>query len=115
MWVSLALPWVILTPVGFYGRVSSLALSWMLWAGLVSLAGGIAPWQPAVVVSAMAGGGTAAYLALWQARRLLGLCGFSRVVSFDCLPGPGLLIALAAGAFALRQGWRILRPAPGRL
>lgn len=113
IWIGVALPWVILPPVDIYLRVSPLTVSWLLWAGLMTLAGGIAPWRPAALASAVGGGGTAVYLAMWQTQRLLQRCGLSSLASLDCLPGPGLLLAFGAGALALWQAWRILRPAPG--
>jgi hypothetical protein len=52
----------------------------------------------------------AVYLALWQTWRVFETCPFSKIIRLECVPGPGVVITLAAGAVALWQGWR-LRPA----
>ena len=112
MWLGSSLPWVIIRPLGFYGRVSLLALAWMLWAGLMTMGAAIAPWRLVTLVSAVGGGGVAAYLALWQTLRVFQTCPFSKIVYLDCVPGPGVIITFAAGALAMWQGWR-LRPVIG--
>lgn len=115
MWIGSYLPWVILRPLGLYNRAAPLVVAWVLWAGLMTLGGAVAPWRLVALTSAAGGGGTAAYFAGWQLFRVMRLCTLSALVHFDCIPGPGLLVTFAAGTYALWQGWRIIRPAPGDL
>ena len=63
------------------------------------------PWRAIVLVSALAGGGTAVGFALWQTARILGVCP----LSLECLPGPGVGVLLAAGGAALYQAAQVLR------
>ncbi|MGH9038259.1 MAG: hypothetical protein ACRD0O_21095 [Acidimicrobiia bacterium] len=112
MWMGSSLPWVIIRPLGFYGRASLLALSWVLWAGLMTMGAAIAPWRLVTLVSSVGGGAVAVYLALWQTWRVFQACPFSKIVRLECVPGPGVVIILAAGAVAMWQGWR-LRPVLG--
>ncbi len=112
MWVGSSLPWVIIRPLDYYGRASALALAWTLWAGLMTMGAAIAPWRLVTVFSALGGGAVAAYLAGWQTLRVLQTCSFSQLIRLDCVPGPGVIITLAAGGVAIWQGWR-LRPRLG--
>jgi hypothetical protein len=92
-----------------FGRDESpLALSWTLWAGLMTVAGAMARRRLVLVVSALGGGGTAVFLTGWQVVRLLRICGGADMVGLRCLPGPGVALALTAGAFAVWQAWRVL-------
>lgn len=110
MWVGSALPWVIIRPFNF--PPSALARAWTLWAGLMTLGGGIARWRLVTVASAVGGGGVAAYLAGWQVLRVIGDCGFDRILRLHCVPGPGVVVTFAAGVVAIWLGWR-LRPLIG--
>jgi hypothetical protein len=65
------------------------------------------PWRVVVVVSALAGGGTAVGFAAWQTMRIFEVCP----LSLECLPGPGVGVLLAAGAAALYQAVQLLRGA----
>ncbi len=93
--IGSVLPWALV--LGQSLRGSPLAVSWTLWAGLMTLAAALVPWRLAFVVSALAGGGTAVALAAWQTERILARCP----LSLDCLPGPGLGLMVAGGAAAL--------------
>jgi hypothetical protein len=106
IWLASALPWVVIPPIGFWGRASALSVAWMLWGGLMTLAAAIAPFRVVAVVSALTGGATAVYLAGWQALRLMRLCDGGDIAALRCFPGPGLFIALAAGVLAMWQGRR---------
>lgn len=105
MWVGAFLPWLLI--LGQSLRASPLAVSWALWAGLMTIAAASVRWRAMATLSAVLGGGGAVYLAGWQAAKLLGAC-----VSFQCLPGPGVLVLLTAGAFALVQAFRLFRDRP---
>lgn len=107
MFFGSILPWVIIRPFNF--SASALARAWTLWAGLMAMAGGVARWRPLVLTSAVGAGGVAGYLAFWQGLRIFQDCAVRHIVRFRCVPGPGLLIVLAAGLVALWQAWR-LRP-----
>jgi hypothetical protein len=102
VFVGAALPWAFVLGRWFWG--SPLALSWILWAGLMTIVAAWMPWRTVVVVSALAGGGTAIVFAVWQSFRVFSLCP----LSLDCLPGPGLGVLLAAGATALYQAAQIV-------
>ena len=102
MWVGAILPWVLL--LGHSLRAAPLAVSWALWAGLMTLAGASVRWRHIATLSAALGGGGAVYLALWQATTLFKVC-----VSSQCLPGPGLVLLFAAGVFALVQALVLFR------
>jgi hypothetical protein len=95
IFIGAVLPWAIVLGQGLRG--SPLAVSWTLWAGLMTIAGGLVPWRALFVVSALGGGGTAVALAVWQTVRILQRCP----LSLDCLPGPGLGLVLAGGTGAL--------------
>ena len=97
-----ALPWLLILGELRWG--SPLALSWTLWAGLITFAGAMVRWRVLVVLSAAAGGGTAIAFAVWQTYRILDRCP----LSLDCLPGPGLGLLLAGGGAALYQCVQIL-------
>ena len=102
MVVGAFLPWALI--LGHSLQASLLALSWTLWAAIMTLAAATVRWRVVVVVSAAAGGGTAAVLAVWQTSRILDRCP----LSLDCLPGPGLGLLLAAGGAAAYQAVRLL-------
>jgi hypothetical protein len=102
MWIGAILPWVLV--LGQSLRAAPLALSWALWAGLMTLAGASVRWRNIATLSAVLGGGGAIYLATWQATRLFGVC-----FSAQCLPGPGLVLLFAAGVFALVQALVLFR------
>jgi hypothetical protein len=95
IFVGAVLPWALVLGHGIRG--SPLAVSWTLWAGLMTLAGGLVPRRTFFVLSALGGGGTAVALAVWQTVRILERCP----LSLDCLPGPGLGLVLVSGVGAL--------------
>lgn len=107
--VGTALPWAVIVGNPVWG--SPLALTSTLWAGLMTLAGAAVRWKPVVVVSALAGGGTAVFFALWQTVRIVAVC-----LSLQCLPGPGLGLLLIGGGAAAYQAVELFRgrevPAP---
>ena len=98
-----ALPWAIVLGQSLWG--SPLAITWTLWAGLMALAASAVRWRSVVLISAVAGGGTAVFFAVWQTARILDRCP----LSLDCIPGPGLGLLLAGGGAALYQSARLLR------
>jgi hypothetical protein len=102
MWIGALLPWVMI--LGQSLRAAPLALSWALWAGLMTLAGASVRWRNIATLSAVLGGGGAIYLTTWQATTLFKAC-----LSTQCLPGPGLVLLLAAGVFALIQALGLFR------
>jgi len=102
MWIGAILPWVLI--LGHSLRATPLALTWALWAGLMTLAGASVRWRNIAALSAALGGGAAIYLAVWQATTLFDAC-----LSTQCLPGPGLIVLLGAGVFALVQAFGIFR------
>jgi hypothetical protein len=100
-----ALPWAYI--LGNLLTAAPLALMWTAWAGIVTIAAAIAPWRPAVLFSAFAGGATAVAFAVWQTGRIVGVCS----LSLDCLPGPGVGFLLAGGLAALHSAIQIVRSA----
>ena len=102
MWIGAILPWVLI--LGHPLRATPLAVSWTLWAGLMTLAGASVRWRNIATLSAVLGGGGAVYLAVWQATALFKTC-----LSSQCLPGPGLVLLFAAGVFALVQALVLFR------
>jgi hypothetical protein len=107
IWIGLALPWFISRPLGVSRHASPIAASWVLWAGLMVLAGAVARWRLLALVSALTGGGTAFVLGFWQMLVILQRCGFD--VHLRCFPGPGLFVVQALAALGLFQGYRLLR------
>ncbi len=102
MVVGAFLPWALVLGHGL--QASLLALSWTLWAAIITLTAAIVRWRVVVILSAGAGGGTAVALAVWQTARILDRCP----LSLDCLPGPGLGLLLTAGGAACYQAIRLL-------
>ena len=100
--VGAFLPWALVLGQGL--QASPLALSWTLWAAIITLTAAIVRWRLVVVFSAGAGGGTALALAVWQTARILDRCP----LSLDCLPGPGLGLLLTAGGAASYQAIRLV-------
>jgi hypothetical protein len=105
MWIGALLPWVLI--LGQSLQAAPLAMSWALWAGLMTLAAASVRWRLIATLSAVLGGGGAVYLAAWQVTALFDSC-----LSMQCLPGPGLLLLLAAGSFALVQALNLFRSRP---
>jgi hypothetical protein len=103
VFLAAALPWALILERWLWG--SPLAISWVLWAGLMTIVAAWMPWRVVVVVSALAGGGTAVVLAVWQTARIFDVCP----LSLQCLPGPGLGVLLAAGTAALYQTVQLVR------
>jgi hypothetical protein len=103
MLVGTALPWAYV--LGALLSASPMAVMWGAWAGIVTVAAGVAPWRPVVLFSAVAGAGTAIFFAGWQTARILSRCG----LSLECLPGPGVGFLLAGGVAALHSVVQILR------
>ena len=89
------LPWAFI--LGKLLWASPIALMWTFWAGLVTIAAAVARWRWVVVISSLAGGGTAMFFAAWQTGRILDVCA----LSFDCMPGPGVGLLLVGGLAAL--------------
>src|SRR5665809_103668 len=58
-------------------------------------------------ISALFGGGGALYLAIWQSTTLFDAC-----LSTQCLPGPGVMLLLGAGALGLLQALSLFRDRP---
>lgn len=100
--VGMALPWAVV--LGTFLWASPLALTWILSAGLVTLAAGMVRQRVLVLLSATLGGGTAVVFALWQTARILSRCG----LSLACTPGPGLAFLLAGGVVVLYQVGQLL-------
>ncbi len=105
--VGAFLPWALVLGRGL--RASPLALSWTLWAALVTIAGSIVRWKTVVALSALAGGGTALALAVWQVARIVERCPWT----LDCLPGPGIAVLLVAGTVIVYEAVSVLRARPG--
>ena len=105
IWVGAFLPWLLV--LGQSLRAAPLAVSWALWAGLMTIAGASVRWRGIAILSALFGGGTAVYLSAWQTTKLLGVC-----VSTQCLPGPGLAILFGAGIVAVFQAYGLFRDRP---
>jgi hypothetical protein len=105
VFLAAALPWALVLGRWLWG--SPLAISWVLWAGLMTVVAAWVPWRAVVVVSALAGGGTAVGFAVWQTARIFDVCP----LSLECLPGPGVGVLLAAGGAALYQAVQLLRGA----
>ena len=103
VFLGAALPWALI--LGRWLWASPLAISWVLWAGLMTIVAAWVPWRPVVVLSALVGGGTAVGFAVWQTARIFDACP----LSLECLPGPGVGVLLAAGAAALYQAVQLLR------
>lgn len=106
--VGAFLPWALV--LGRFLGASPLAVSWTLWAALVTIAGSIVRWRLVAAVSALAGGGTAVGLAVWQAGRILDRCP----LTLDCLPGPGVGLLLATGTVVLYHSVAIARAGGAR-
>jgi hypothetical protein len=107
IWLGTALPWFIFRPLGLSRHAAPLAASWVLWAGLMVLAGAVARWRVLAIFSAVAGGATAFAVAFWQMAVILQRCGFD--VHLQCLPGPGLFVVQALAVLAAVQGYRLGR------
>ena len=105
MWFGSLMPWVIIRPFNF--SASALARSWTLWAGLMAIAGSMVRRRMLAVLSAVSSGAVVAYLTIWQLIRIFQDCSLSHMVRLRCVPGPGLVVVLAAGAVAIWQGRRL--------
>lgn len=105
MWVGALLPWVLV--LGQSLRAAPLAMSWALWAGLMTLAAASVRWRTIAALSAALGGGGALYLAIWQSTTLFKAC-----LSTDCLPGPGVMLLFGAGILGLLQALKLFRDRP---
>ncbi len=103
VFLAAALPWALVLERWLWG--SPLAISWVLWAGLMTVVAAWVPWRLVVVLSALLGGGTAVGFAVWQTARIFDVCP----LSLECLPGPGVGMLLAAGGAALYQAVQLLR------
>lgn len=107
IWIGTALPWFVFRPLGVTRYASPLAASWILWAGLMALAGAMARWRMVALVSAVMGGGTALYIGFWQMLLILQRCGFD--TRLQCFPGPGVVLVQATAAVVLFQAWRLFQ------
>lgn len=112
IWIGTALPWFVFRPLGVTRYASAMAASWVLWAGLMMLAGAVARWRLLALVSAVAGGGTGFVLGFWQMLVILQRCGFD--VHLRCFPGPGLFVVQALAAVGLYQGYKLARGSAAR-
>jgi hypothetical protein len=107
IWIGLALPWFVFRPLGITRYASPLAASWVLWAGLMAMAGAMARWRLLALISALLGGGTALYIGSWQMLLILQRCGLD--VRLQCFPGPGVLLVQAVAAVVLFQAWQLFQ------
>ena len=107
IWIGLALPWFIFRPLGISRYASPLAASWVLWAGLMVLAGAVARWHLLALLSALAGGGTAFFFGFWQMLVILQRCGFD--FQLQCFPGPGVFIVQATAMVVLYQAYLLFQ------
>jgi hypothetical protein len=107
IWIGLALPWFVFRPLGITRYASPLAASWVLWAGLMAMAGAMARWRLVALISALLGGGTALYIGFWQMLLILQRCGLD--VRLQCFPGPGVLLVQAVAAVVLFQAWQLFQ------
>ncbi|CAN5543303.1 hypothetical protein BH20ACT23_BH20ACT23_08700 [soil metagenome] len=105
MLIGSVLPWVLV--LGQSLRAAPLAMSWALWAGLMTLAAASIRWRMIAAFSALLGGGGALYLAVWQSTTLLKAC-----LSTQCLPGPGVMLLFGAGILGLLQATKLFRDRP---
>jgi len=105
IWIGTALPWFVFRPLGITRYASPLAASWILWAGLMAMAGAMARWRLVALISALLGGGTALYIGFWQMLLILQRCGFD--ARLQCFPGPGVFVIQATAAVVLFQAWRL--------
>lgn len=113
IWIGTALPWFIFRPLGITRHASPLAASWVLWAGLMVMAGAVARWKVLAIVSAVLGGVTAFTFASWQMAQILNACG-GIDTNLNCVPGPGVFIVQGTAGVALFQAWRLRQTArPG--
>lgn len=112
IWIGLALPWFIFRPLGISRYASPLAASWVLWAGLMAMAGAMVRWRLLALVSAVLGGVTALYIGVWQTALIVQRCGFD--LQLQCFPGPGVILVQATALVVLFQAWRLFQGArPG--
>ena len=109
MWIGVALPWFVFRPLDVTRFASPLAASWVLWAGLMALAGAVARWRLLAAFSAFAGGATGFVIAFWQLLIIFQRCGFD--VRMRCFPGPGVFAIVATSVVVLVQGYRVLMAA----
>jgi hypothetical protein len=107
IWIGLALPWFIFRPLGISRYASPLAASWVLWAGLMAMAGAMARWRLVALISGLLGGATAMYMGVWQTLLILRRCGLD--LQFQCFPGPGVFIVQLAAGVVLFQAWRLFQ------
>jgi hypothetical protein len=108
IWIGTALPWFIFRPLDVTRHASPLAASWVLWAGLMVIAGAVARWKVLALLSALAGGATAFTLAVWQMLTVFDACG-GVDFGLNCVPGPGVFVVQGTAAVAIFQGWLLLR------
>lgn len=107
VWGGVGLPWFVFRPLGITRYASPLAASWVLWAGLMAIAGAVVRWKLVAVFSAVAGAATALSIGFWQTLVILDNCGFR--FQLQCFPGPGVFVVQAAAGFALYQAYRMFR------
>lgn len=102
-WISAALPWALVLGKALWG--SPMAASWVLWAGLMTMAGAAVKWRSLAALSGVIGGGVAVFFALWQTTHIVQACS----LSLNCVPGPGLGLLLIAGIVAIKNSYRLYR------
>lgn len=103
VWIGAALPWAFVLGKALWG--SPMAASWSLWAGLITIAGGMVRWRTVAALSGLVGGAVAAFFALWQTTHIVQTCS----LSIHCVPGPGLGLLLIAGIVAITNSYRLYR------
>jgi hypothetical protein len=103
MWIGAALPWALVLGKALWG--APMAASWVLWAGLITVAGGAVRWRNLAALSGFIGGVVAAYFALWQTTHIVQTCS----LSIHCVPGPGVGLVLIGGIVAIVNSYRLYR------
>lgn len=108
VWLACALPWAVVLGKALWG--APMAVSWVLWGGLVTIAGAIAKWRVIAALSGLAGGAVAVFFAAWQTVHIFDGCGFT----LSCVPGPGLGVLLVTGVFAVAHSVLLYRSSDPR-
>lgn len=106
IWIGCALPWAVVVGKALWG--APMAVSWVLWAGLVVVSGAVVRWRAVAILSALGGGGVAVFFAVWQTMHVFTNCGFT----IHCVPGPGLGLLLVGGIGAIHDALLLHRARP---
>lgn len=94
------LPWVYTAAGSVSGVVG--AGVWTMYAGLLTLAGGLVPRRTAAAVQGAVGALAGVGLGTWQVLHLLGLVG-----TRGWAPGPGLVLTIGGGVLAGVGAWQL--------